>query len=306
MMIIPKPLEKGARIAILGGSSPSSDYKAEDFVRAAKEMGFTPVLYKSATAKHGYLAGTDRQRASDINAAFADDSIDGIVAIRGGYGMPRILPLLDFQIIRRHPKFFAGYSDVTALHTAINQSCGFCTYHMPMVGAWAGGLDEYTLSYVKAMLFRGRAECYEDPQGAPPRKTLVPGTAEGTICGGNLSLLAASLGTPWEIDTRGKILFLEDVGEAPYRIDGMLTQLRNGGKLNDAAGIILGDWHNCRGDENAQKNGLSLELIFEELIVPAGRPTFMGVVCGHCSPTMSLPLGCRFRMDADACMFTQE
>jgi len=305
-MLVPELLKKGSRIAILGGSSPSSDYKAEDFVRAATEMGFVPVLYKSATAKHGYLAGTDKQRAADINAAFADDSIDGIVTIRGGYGMHRILPLLDFKAIRSHPKFFAGYSDVTAMHTALNQLCGFCTYHMQMVGAWVGGMDDYTKGFVRAMLFEGRAENYDDPKDAPARRTLVPGCAEGVLCGGNLSLLAASMGTPWEIDTRGKLLFLEDVGEAPYRIDGMLTQLRNGGKFADAAGIILGDWHNCQGDEKAQKQGLDLETVFEELIVPAGKPTFMGVVCGHCSPSMSLPLGRRFRMDACACRFEQE
>lgn len=305
-MIAPRPLVKGSRIAILGGSSPSSEYTAEDFCRAAKEMGFQPVLYKSATARHGYLAGTDRQRAADINAAFADNSIDGIITIRGGYGIPRILPLLDFQMIRRHPKFFGGYSDVTALHTALNQLGGFCSYHMPMLGAWAGGLDEYTLSFVRAMLFAGRVDNYDDPKDAPARRTLVPGKAEGVLCGGNLSLLASSMGTPWELDTRGKILFMEDVGEEPYSIDGMLTQLRNCGKFDDAAGIILGDWHNCQGDEKTQKQGLTLDTVFQELIVPAGKPAFMGVVCGHCSPSMSLPLGCRFRMDADACRFEQE
>ena len=305
-MIIPKPLYKGARVAVLGGSSPSHDYKAADFIAAVEEMGLKPVLYKSATAKHGYLAGADAQRAADINAAFADPTIEGILTIRGGYGMPRILPLLDFKTIRANPKFFMGYSDVTALHTCLNQLGGFVSYHMPMVGAWRGGLDEYTKSFVEALLFGGKPENYDNPADAPARKTLVPGAAEGALCGGNLSLLASSMGTPYELDTRGKILFLEDVGESPYRLDGMLTQLRNCGKFRDAAGIVLGDWHNCGGDEDDKKNGLSLETVFEELIVPAGRPCFMGLTCGHCAPSMSLPLGARFRMDADACTLVQE
>jgi len=305
-MIEPKALHRGSRVAILGGSSPSRDYRADDFIQAARDMGLEPVLYKSATARHGYLAGTDAQRAADLNAAFADERIEGILTIRGGYGMPRVLPLLDWETIRRHPKFFMGYSDVTALHTVLNQRCGFMTYHMPMVGAWRGGLDDYTKRCVETLLFGGRPAGYDNPAEAPARATLVPGRAEGELCGGNLSLLASSMGTPFEVETRGKLLFLEDVGEAPYRIDGMLTQLRNGGKFADAAGILLGDWHNCQGDADAQKEGLTLETIFRELIVPAGKPCFMGITCGHCAPTMALPLGARFRMDADACVFEQE
>jgi muramoyltetrapeptide carboxypeptidase len=171
---------------------------------------------------------------------------------------------------------------------------------MQMVGAWSDGLDEYTAPFVKSILFGEPVE-FVNPEGSPIT-TVVPGTAEGRLCGGNLSLLAASLGTPYEIDTKGKILFIEEVGELPYAVDGMLTQLRNGGKFDDAAGIILGGFTNC-GEKEGSLSGLSLEEIFQELIAPAGKPTISGVVCGHCSPSMSLPMGRLFKMDAAAGTF---
>lgn len=295
-MIRPKPLQPGDRLAVLGGSSPTS-VSVEELTAAVRKMGLEPVLYPSATAKHGYLSGSDAMRAADINAAFADDSIQGIVTTRGGYGFHRILPLLDWKTIKKHPKLFGGYSDVTAMLTALNQICNMEVCHMPMVGAWSGdGLDDYSLSFVKAMLFGEPVE-YCNPEGQP-LTTLVPGKAKGRLCGGNLSLLAASMGTPYEIDTKGKILFIEEVGEPPYKVDGLLTNLRNGGKFDDCAGILLGGFTDCR-EKNDPATGLTLEEVFRELIVPAGKPTMSGVVCGHCSPSMALPMGRLFKMDAD-------
>ena len=298
-MIRPKSLQPGDRLAILCGSSPTSK-KPEELMQAARDMGFEPVLYPSATAKHGFLSGEDAVRAADINAAFADETIKGIVCTRGGYGFHRILPMLNWKVIKKNPKFFGGYSDVTAILNALNQICGMESYHMPMVGAWSDGLDEYTGPFVKAMLFGDPIE-YVNPEGCPIT-TLVPGVAEGPLCGGNLSLLAASMGTPYEIDTKGKILFIEEIGERPYKVDGMLTNLRNGGKFDDAAGIILGAFTDC-ADKEGTIGGLSLEDIYRELIVPAGKPTISGVVCGHCEPTMSLPMGRVFKLDASAGTF---
>lgn len=298
-MIRPKHLQPGDRVAVLGGSSPTSK-TAEELTKAVRDMGLEPVLYPSATAKHGFLSGTDAMRAADINAAFADDSIKGIICTRGGYGFHRILPLLDWKTIKKHPKLFGGYSDVTAMLNALNQICGMESYHMQMVGAWSDGLDEYTAPFVKSILFGEPVE-FVNPEGSPIT-TIVPGKAKGRLCGGNLSLLAASMGTPYEIDTKGKILFIEEVGELPYSVDGMLTTLRNGGKFDDAAGIILGGFTNC-GEKEGSLGGLSLEEIFQELIAPAGKPTISGVVCGHCTPSMSLPMGRLFKMDAGAGTF---
>ena len=298
-MIRPKSLQPGDRLAVLCGSSPTSK-TSDELMQAVRDMGLEPVLYPSATAKHGFLSGVDAIRAADINAAFADPSIKGIVCTRGGYGFHRILPLLDWKTIKKNPKIFGGYSDVTAMLNALNQICGMESYHMPMVGAWGDGLDEYSAPFVKSMLFGEPVE-YVNPEGSPIT-TLVPGKAKGRLCGGNLSLLAASMGTPYEIDTKGKILFIEEVGELPYSVDGMLTTLRNGGKFDDAAGIILGGFTNC-GEKEGSLGGLSLEEIFQELIVPAGKPTISGVVCGHCTPSMSLPMGRLFKMDAGAGTF---
>ena len=298
-MIHPKALRPGDRLAVLCGSSPTSK-TPEELTDAVRAMGLEPVLYPSATAKHGFLSGDDAMRAADINAAFADDSIAGIVCTRGGYGFHRVLPLLDWDTIRKHPKLFGGYSDVTAMLNALNQICGQESYHMPMVGAWSDGLDAYTGPFVRSMLFDEPVP-YENPQGEPIT-TLVPGTACGPLCGGNLSLLAASMGTPYEIDTKGKILFIEEVGEKPYKVDGMLTNLRNGGKFDDAAGIILGAFTRCE-EPGEVKTGLTLDEVFQELIVPAGKPAISGVVCGHCNPTMALPMGRIFRMDAAAGTF---
>ena len=298
-MIRPKHLQPGDRVAVLGGSSPTSK-TSEELTQAVRDMGLEPVLYPSATSRYGFLSGTDEIRAADINAAFADESIKGIICTRGGYGFNRILPLLDWETIKKNPKLFGGYSDVTAMLNALNQICDLESYHMQMVGAWSDGLDAYTAPFVKSILFGDPVE-FVNPEGSPIT-TIVPGKAEGPLCGGNLSLLAASMGTPYEIDTKGKILFIEEIGERPYKVDGMLTTLRNGGKFDDCAGVILGAFTDC-GDREGTIGGLSLETIYRELIAPAGKPTISGVVCGHCSPSMSLPMGRLFKMDADAGTF---
>lgn len=298
-MIIPNPLFPGARVALVCASSAVPAERLAPAVEAVSALGLVPVLYPSCTFenRHGYFAESDAQRAKDIQDAFADPTIDGVLSIRGGYGAHRILPLLDFEAIAATPKYFSGYSDVTALHTAFNQTCGFVTYHTPMPSTeYYQPVDEYTMMWLKKALFGELTGPLTNPEG---QKVTVMhgGKAEGILCGGNLSLLAASLGTPWEIDTKGKILFLEDIGEKTYRVDSMLTQLRNAGKFDDCAGVVLGAWTDCE-PEYPEKT-LLLPEIFEELIVPAGKPVLADVACGHVLPTLSLPLGKRVKLDAD-------
>ena len=299
-MITPKPLFPGARVALVCASSAVPEERLQPAVDAVRALGLEPVLYPSCyfANRHGYLAADDAQRAADLNHAFLDDSIDGILSIRGGYGAHRILPLLDWEMIRRHPKYFSGYSDVTALHTALNQHCSLVTYHTIMPSTeYYQPIDDYSMEWLKKALFGGLTGRLDNPAGQPVT-TLAGGCAEGKLCGGNLSLLIASLGTPWEIDTWGKLLFLEDIGEKTYRVDSMLTQLRNAGKFRDCAGVILGAWTDCV-PEYPEKT-LELPEIFEELIVPAGKPVLMDVACGHVLPTLALPLGANVRLDADA------
>lgn len=294
-MFAPNPLFPGAKVALVAPASAVPENKLENALLLMKKLQLEPVLYPSCyfANRDGYLAATDAQRAKDIMDAFADPSIDGVWCIRGGYGGHRILPLLDKEIICKNKKWFGGYSDVTALHLFFNQECHMQTFHCTMPST-EPNLDDYTLSYLKKALFGGLSDTLTYSQEIT---TLVSGKAEGILCGGNLSLVAASLGTPWEIDTKGKILFLEDIGEKTYRVDSMLTQLRNAGKFDDCAGILLGAWTDCV-PEYPEKT-LLLPEIFRQLLVPAGKPILMDIPCGHCLPTLALPLGARVRMDAD-------
>lgn len=295
-----KPLFPGARVALIAPSGPVPEDKLFPAAEVVRSLGLEPVVYESCRARHGYLAGDDALRAGDVNRAFLDPSIDGILCIRGGYGAQRFLDRLDYRGIREHPKFFAGYSDVTALHTVFNQLCGFVTYHTPMPStelykALSGSLDSYTLDSFRSTLFGTSAGPVENPPGVE-LQGFSSGKVSGILTGGNLSLVSSSLGTPWEIDVRGRILFLEDVDETPYRIDRMLTQLKNAGKFRECAGLLLGWWTNCSSED--EDGALSLEEVFTELL-PHDIPILRNLACGHTLPTMSLPLGIEVEMDAD-------
>ncbi len=296
----PSPLRPGDKLAVVGGSY-STGMTREQLESGVIKMGLEPVIFESALSEHGPFAGPDALRARDINAAFADDSIKGIVPMRGGYGSHRSLPLLDLDLIKKHPKLFGGYSDVTAYINLITQRCGFETYHMPMVEAWEKGMDPYTESFVRAMLF-GEKIKYENPEGYSV-ETINGGVAEGEICGGNLSLICYSLGTKYEIDTRGKLLFVETVHGRPMQLDSFFTQLRNAGKLDDAAGIMLGQFTDTVGDPEDVKRWF--ELTVNELLIPTGKPIIKGLMIGHGAIKMSLPIGRRMRLDADKCTLTE-
>lgn len=297
-MPTPNSLYPGARVALVCASSTVPENRLEPSIAAVKALGLEPVVYPTCchANRYGNFAADDAQRAKDLQDAFADPSIQGILCIRGGYGAHRLMPFLNWRDIARHPKVFCGYSDVTALHIALNQDCRMVTYHTPMPSTeYYEPLDDFTMHYLRRALFGALS----GPMPLGETVTaLCPGTARGPLCGGNLSLICDSLGTPWEIDTRGKLLFLEDVGEKPYRIDAMLTQLRNAGKLDDCAGILLGYWTDCVPGEG--ELSLTLDQIVEDLILPAGKPTLAEVPCGHSLPTMSLPLGATAILDAGA------
>lgn len=298
MLITPAPLHPGARVALLCASSAVPENRLEPSVASVQALGLRPVVYPSCydANHHGYFAASDAQRAADLRDAFTDPSIDGVICIRGGYGAGRLLPMLDWAAFARHPKPLFGYSDVTALHIALNQNAGMVSYQTPMPSTeWYDGLAPFTDRYLRRALFGGLTGPLEM---GDQTETLAPGEASGILCGGNLSLVCDSLGTPWEIDTRDKILFLEDIGEKTYRVDGMLTQLRNAGKFDDCAGVLLGAWTDCP-PENPERT-LLLPEIFREVIVPSGKPVLANLPCGHVLPTMCLPMGALVRMDAGA------
>ena len=223
----PKRLYPGDTIGVIAPASPGDLELSMKGVEWLKQQGFRVELGKTAEQSLGYLAGSDADRAADINAMFLSSKIDGIFCLRGGYGTMRLLDLLDYDAIQSHPKVFVGYSDITALHTSIGQRTGLVTFHGPMVASDMGkGLSDYTWdSFYRALTISKPLGPILNPPIFLPPEFIVPGEVRGNLIGGNLSLIVSTLGTPYEIDTRGKILCLEEVGEVPYRIDRMLTQL---------------------------------------------------------------------------------
>ena len=303
-MIYGKKLKFGDTIGLI---APSGAMRTEGAIeRAVKEterMGFKVKLGESAGKKYGYLSGEDDVRARDINAMFADDEVDAIFCIRGGYGAMRILDQLDYDLIRKHPKIFVGFSDITALHIALLNRCKLATFHAPMAVGWSNGpLDDFSReSMYKALMY---AEPVGELVNPPeyPKQTVNPGKADGILVGGNLMLIASSLGTPWEIDTKDRIIFIEEIGERTYCVDRMLTQLRLAGKFDDCAGVVFGDFADCPIEY--PEFGLTLEEIIRDVVAPCGKPVFTGLRCGHCTPKLTLPLGVKCSMDADECTLT--
>ncbi|MCF0135708.1 MAG: LD-carboxypeptidase [Lachnospiraceae bacterium] len=300
-MRIPKPLFKGARVALIApasgvkGTKEDRENTVARCVETLKSLGLEPVVYPSCLDNYGYLAASDEVRARDVMDAFRDAGIDGIWCLRGGYGVQRILDRLDFNEIRKHPKWFAGYSDITALHIALNQIADMVTYHSVMPSTEViHGLDDYTMKYLKMALFGDvKGELPSDDSMVPyllDKKACQ--TVEGEICGGNLSLVSSSLGTPYEIDTRGKILFLEDIYEGIYRLDGMLNHLRLAEKFRDCKGIILGYW----SEVPEENTSMTMEQMLWDLL-PHDKPVLMNYSCGHERPTTVLPMGKKARLD---------
>lgn len=304
-MVYGKKLEFGDTLGFIAPSGAVRTPGAiERAVEETKRMGFKVKLGESAGKKYGYLSGTDEIRARDVNAMFVDDEVDAIVCLRGGYGAMRILDKIDYEMIKKHPKIFMGFSDITALHIALLEKCGLATFHGPMAAAnWAGKpLDEFSRDSMYRALMRSEpvGELLNPPEY--PRQTVNPGQCEGRLVGGNLMLITSSLGTPWELDTKGRILFIEEIGERTYCVDRMLTQLRLAGKFHDCAGVVFGDFADCPIEY--PEFGLSLDEIIGDVVAPCGKPVFAGLRCGHCSPKLTLPFGVKCRMDADACTLT--
>lgn len=300
----PKALKIGDTIGLV---APSSALRQPDVleksIKILEEQGFKLVVGESCGKKYGYLSGEDKLRAGDINRMFESSNIDAVFCLRGGYGTPRILDMIDYDVIRKNSKIFIGYSDITAIHIALNQKCDLITFHGPMVVSdMLEDFDEFSKKgYLNAITSIKPLGQMNNPAGFEI-KSLVPGKARGRIVGGNLSLIAATIGTSYEIDTKGKILFLEDIDEFTYSVDRMLTQLRLSGKFKDCEGIILGDFNNCLPQyENFDH---TLMQVFNDIIVQAKKPTIYNFMAGHCTPKITIPFGVETFLDADSCTLT--
>jgi len=284
----PIRLAKGDTIGITAPASPADMKRVKETIPFFEQMGLHVKLGKTLDLKHGYLAGKDAGRLADFHQMIADDSIKAIIFARGGYGTARIADKIDYQLIRQNPKIIWGYSDITYLHTAIRQRTGLTTFHGPMPASDVADndFDELSASMFR-QLFEPAALYYSE--NISPLNVIVPGEACAELVGGNLSLLISTLGTPYEIDTHGKLLLLEDIGEEPYRVDSMLNQLRLAGKLDAAAGIVIGDF--AEADPPEGKPSLSLDQVFYDYFYSLPCPVMSGFKIGHCFPHFSVPLG---------------
>jgi muramoyltetrapeptide carboxypeptidase len=298
----PKLLKKGDTIGIITPGSFISDDGLKTAVEQVKSLGFEVKLSENIRAKRGFNAGTDAQRLADLHAMFADENIDGIWCARGGYGCGRILEKIDYQLIKRNSKALIGYSDITALLLAIYKKTGLIGFHGPVA---ASDFTDYTVEHFQKIvmqpitnfLIKPSAENLQNEDSIYHPKTIVSGKAKGKLIGGNLSLLASLAGTEFEPDFKNKIVFIEDIGEKPYRIDRMLTQLRQATNLPAASGIALGVFADCKAPADA--NSLTLLETLTDRLGDLKIPVVYGLSFGHISNQITLPIGVEAELDAD-------
>lgn len=301
---LPKRLKAGDTVRMV---APASAVQDRHHVLIAKEtfeqLGFKVQLGEHVFGRHGYLSGTDQQRAEDVNKAFADDSVDAVIAVRGGWGCNRILPLIDYDMIKQNNKVLLGYSDITSLMNALYVKTGMASFHGPNgYSYWA----DFQAQQFKDMIMEGKATTMRNYKEKEETLTMMTnrtttvngGKAQGVLVGGNLTVLTSLCGTPYFPDLRGKILMLEDVGENIYRIDRFLSQLQLAGHLDDVAGIVFGHCTEC--DPGGGFGSFTLHEIFEHYFKPLGVPTYTGAQFGHIRDNHILPVGHVVELDADA------
>ena len=293
-MIFPNGIKKGDTIGIVAPSSPFDKNKIPGVLKALNELGYKVKFGKSCYSNYkGYLAGTDETRVKDIEEMFLDCDVDAILCMRGGYGTPRILDKIDYNVIKNNPKPFVGFSDITALHIAFNQKCNLVTFH-GIMALTSPKWDDFTYRSLIDAINMEEYLNLRNPKGSKVY-TLVDGVAEGEIIGGNLALICATIGTEYEIDARGKILFIEEIGEPMYRIDRMLTQLALVGKLDDCCGIIFGDFKDCN---KQNEDDFELEELLKERVEKFKKPCIYNLKSGHCMPMLTIPFGVKCRLNA--------
>lgn len=300
----PRRLRPGATVGLVSPASATFLKEDMDVVKeTVAALGLTWKLGAHALDHYGYLGGTDTDRAADLNAMFADEGVDAIFCVRGGWGCNRLLPLLDYPTIAAHPKVLLGYSDITALLNAIHAKTGLVTFHGPVgVSTW----NRFSTDSMRRVIFEGERVAYQNPAGTGDNlvqvkdrvQTITPGVAQGPLLGGNLTVLTAMLGSDYLPDFTGAILVLEDVNEKIYRVDRMLTQLRLAGVLGKVAGAVFGKCTKCDAGEGYAS--LTLEEVLRDHLAPLKVPAFSGSMIGHIDDKFTIPIGVPARMDASA------
>jgi muramoyltetrapeptide carboxypeptidase len=305
--VYPRPLTTGDTVAIVSPASTPRREAIERAVARLDELGLKTKTYGDLYRSFGYLAGTDAVRATELQTALADPEVAAVLPTRGGYGISRLVDRLDLGAIAKQPKIVAGFSDLTALHLALQAKTQLVTYHSPNLQDGLGaeaGLHELSLESYRHALFG--AKQYEVASndrlaalGLPAMTPIRAGRVTAEVVGGNMAVLCALTGTPFEVQTTDRILLLEDTGEAPYRIDRWLSQLRLAGKLSGLAGVLLGQFTDCRPIDD--KPSLTLDQIWDQYFGELGVPVLAGFPCGHGRPNVTLPIGGVIELDADRC-----
>lgn len=292
----PPALQPGDLVRVV---APSSPFRAEDLeagLTVLRDWGLRTAVREDIHTRRAWLAGSPRRRADELHEAFADPECKAVLAVRGGYGLTTALPLLDPAVFRASPKPVIGCSDLTVLLNFLVQSCGITAFHGPMVASLGRGSDDAGAERLKSLLFGGKPGTMRSALPDAHGWCVAPGTARGRAVGGSLSLVAAQCGTPWQLDTEGCVLFLEDVGERPYRIDRLLTQLEQAGLLAGAAAVVLGDFTGCEEPKSDLSWRDAADRVFRRLSVPV----VAGLPFGHGTPNLAWPLGVPCDVDAGA------
>lgn len=291
--IHPPTIKKGDTVGVITPSSALVDDEGYDIAEAnIKALGLRLQWGKNVGKKYGYLAGKDEERLADLHDMFADPQIKAIICLRGGSGGARLLDKLDYELIARNPKIFLGYSDITAFHQAIHTQTGLITFHGAVANSrWT----PMVFDQFRQLFFQGRPPAYA--ANGRPARTLTSGTAQGKLLGGNLTVLTGLAGSRYYPDFKDSILFLEDIGEEPYRIDRMFSQLALTGALQHINGFVFGRCSDC--EASSPRNSLTLAQILDDYIKPLAIPAYEGALIGHMDEQFILPVGAQVRMDAD-------
>lgn len=308
-VIKPPRLKAGDKLAIVAPGSYISEEELQDSVKNLNQLGFETTYSKKVLLQSGYFAGTDKERADDLMEKFSDKSVKGIVCARGGYGCTRILPMLDYDVIRTNPRVLIGYSDITALLYGIYLKSGLISFHGP-VGI--STFNDYSVDNFKKVLvhpertslFTNSTSC--DDENIYGVTTIAKGKAKGRLVGGNLSIMVSLIGTEYDVDYSGKIIFIEEIGEEPYRIDRMLTQMIQAGKFEHAAGVMMGIFRKCEVKEEDASFSKSFNLmeVLKDRLSNLKIPVVYGMSFGHVKDKFTIPFGALAELDAGKQTFT--
>lgn len=314
-MIWPEKIKPGDTIMFVASASPLSRASIMVTKRRLEKRGYKVKLDEAMFSEHGFLAGTDERRAEELMRAFQDDEVDAIFSGRGGYGVMRILDDLDYDIIRKNPKLITGYSDITALHLALNKKAGLVTFHSPNA-VWGADDAPNLPAFAEEYFFKAVQQPEKDDEGGadegyviqPPEEVPQPegignGKARGRLTGGNLSLVVSLMGTPYEMDTTDAILMIEDTREAPYRVDRMLCQLKLAGKLDTLKGAVLGQFtenYDREKDQMTDDERFSVTGVLKQYFEPLDIPVLINFPIGHHEANAAVPMGGMVEVDADA------